>query len=60
MQLPPEEEIVMLSGHPPVRAQKLRYYEDSNFTARVRLPAGVIGPKAIVTTPRCAPTIGLG
>jgi type IV secretion system protein VirD4 len=38
MQLPPEEEIVMLSGHPPVRAQKLRYYQDSNFTARVRPP----------------------
>jgi type IV secretion system protein VirD4 len=38
MQLPPEDEIVMLSGHPPVRAQKLRYYEDSNFTARVRPP----------------------
>jgi type IV secretion system protein VirD4 len=38
MQLPPKEEIVMLSGHPPVRAQKLRYYQDSNFTARVRPP----------------------
>ena len=38
MQLPPDDEIVMISGHPPVRAKKLRYYEDSNFTSRVRPP----------------------
>jgi type IV secretion system protein VirD4 len=38
MQLPPHEEIVMVSGHAPVRAQKLRYFEDRNFVARV-LPA---------------------
>jgi type IV secretion system protein VirD4 len=38
MQLPPDDEIVMVSGHPPVRAKKLRYYEDSNFTSRVRPP----------------------
>jgi type IV secretion system protein VirD4 len=38
MQLPPDEEIVMVSGHPPVRAHKLRYFEDSNFTTRLRPP----------------------
>jgi type IV secretion system protein VirD4 len=38
MQLPPEEEIVMVSGHPPVRAQKLRFYEDSHFKHRVVPP----------------------
>jgi len=38
MQLPPEEEIVMVSGHPPVRARKLRYFLDSNFTRRVLPP----------------------
>jgi len=38
MQLPPDDEIVMVSGHPPVRAKKLRYYEDLNFTSRVRPP----------------------
>ncbi len=32
MQLPPDEEIVMVSGHAPIRAAKLRYYEDRNFT----------------------------
>jgi type IV secretion system protein VirD4 len=38
MQLPPDEEIVMVSGHPPVRARKLRYFEDRNFTSRLRPP----------------------
>ena len=38
MQLPPHEEIVMVSGHAPVRAQKLRYFEDQNFASRVVPP----------------------
>ncbi|WP_413043873.1 conjugal transfer protein TraG [Pseudomonas sp. YJ42] len=41
MQLPADQAIVMLSGHPPVRADKLRYYEDANFTRRL-LPAPVL------------------
>jgi len=35
MQLPPEEELVMVSGHPPIRATKLRYFDDRNFRLRV-------------------------
>ena len=38
MQLPAEEEIVMVSGHPPIRARKLRYFADANFTGRVCPP----------------------
>jgi type IV secretion system protein VirD4 len=38
MQLPPADELVLVSGLAPIRAKKLRYYEDRNFTARV-LPA---------------------
>ena len=38
MQLPADEEIVMVSGTSPIRASKLRYYEDENFTARVLAP----------------------
>ncbi|MDP3746659.1 MAG: conjugal transfer protein TraG [Phenylobacterium sp.] len=38
MQLPPDEEIVMVSGHPPARAKKLRYYEDANFRPRLAPP----------------------
>ena len=40
MQLPPEDEIVMVSGHPPIRAKKIRFYADANFKDRT-LP----GPK---------------
>ncbi|WP_106639756.1 conjugal transfer protein TraG [Allosphingosinicella vermicomposti] len=36
MQLPPEDELVLVSGLSPIRARKLRYYEDRNFTARLR------------------------
>ena len=39
MQLPATDEIVMVSGVPPVRAKKLRYYKDGNFTRRVLPPA---------------------
>jgi type IV secretion system protein VirD4 len=38
MQLPPDEAVVMVSGHPPIKAAKLRYYQDRNFTARVLVP----------------------
>ena len=38
MQLPQDEELVLVSGTAPIRAQKLRYYEDENFMARC-LPA---------------------
>lgn len=38
MQLPPTDELVLVSGLLPIRAKKLRYYEDANFTVRV-LPA---------------------
>ncbi|MCU4162276.1 conjugal transfer protein TraG [Acidiphilium sp. AL] len=35
MQLPPADELVLVSGLPPIRAKKLRYYEDRNFSGRV-------------------------
>ena len=38
MQLTPSDELVLVSGLPPIRAQKLRYYEDRIFQTRV-LPA---------------------
>jgi type IV secretion system protein VirD4 len=50
MQLPPEQEIVMVSGHPPVRAQKLRYFEDRNFTGRL-FPSPVLSVDGFVDRP---------
>jgi type IV secretion system protein VirD4 len=43
MQLPPHEEIVMVSGHAPVRAQKLRYFDDQNFKPRIVAPPALNG-----------------
>ena len=39
MQLPAEDALVLVSGHPPIRAKKLKYYEDRNFTGRMTAPA---------------------
>ncbi len=38
MQLPPTDELVLVSGMAPIRARKLRYYEDSNFRGRIAPP----------------------
>ncbi len=38
MQLPPEDEIVMVAGIRPIRMKKARYYEDDRYRERV-LPA---------------------
>jgi len=38
MQLPSEDEIVLVSGVPPIRATKIRYYSDKNFKTRVSPP----------------------
>ena len=38
MQLPPTDEIVMVAGTPPIRAEKARYFEDAQFQARILLP----------------------
>jgi len=42
MQLPPADELVLVSGLAPIRAKKLRYYQDRNFTTRI-LPAPDVG-----------------
>jgi type IV secretion system protein VirD4 len=38
MQLPPSDELVLVSGMAPIRAKKLRYYEDRNFRERLTPP----------------------
>ncbi|UUP18275.1 conjugal transfer protein TraG [Nitratireductor thuwali] len=53
MQLPAADELVLISGLPPIRANKLRYYEDRNFKERV-LPSPILrdGPYADRPAPR--------
>ncbi|MEM8992168.1 MAG: conjugal transfer protein TraG [Pseudomonadota bacterium] len=38
MQLPHDDEIVMVAGSPPIRAKKARYFEDKRFADRVVPP----------------------
>jgi type IV secretion system protein VirD4 len=49
MQLPPDDEIVMVAGVPPIRAKKARYFEDPRLIERILLPpkpnASKPGPK---------------
>jgi len=48
MQLPPDDELVLISGCSPIRAKKARYFEDKRFRERVLLPAklgGFPGPR---------------
>lgn len=51
MQLRPEDEIVMLSGAPPIRAKKLRYFEDRNFARRVGTPPNGMPSLSRATSP---------
>jgi len=50
MQLPPDDEVVMVSGHPPVRAKKLRFYSDANFKPRL-LPAPALAANGYADKP---------
>jgi len=50
MQLPPTDEIVMVAGLPPIRAKKLRYYEEPAFRDRV-LPAPMLAAHGYADRP---------
>lgn len=43
MQFPASEMLVMRGGMPPIRGDKIRYYEDSHFTRRLA-PAPAVAP----------------
>jgi type IV secretion system protein VirD4 len=43
MQLPPDDELVLISGCSPIRAKKVRYFEDERFRERVIPPAKLGG-----------------
>ena len=50
MQLPPSDEVVLLSGTPPIRAKKLRYFEDRRLKARI-CPPPALGLEAYADRP---------
>jgi type IV secretion system protein VirD4 len=57
MQLPNDEELVLVSGCQPIRAKKARYYEDAELKARILPPPRLSGrdvppgPEGLQTTP---------
>src|SRR5712671_1579777 len=46
MQLPPNDELVLVSGTPPIRAHKARYYEDPRLRSRVLSPPVLTSERA--------------
>jgi type IV secretion system protein VirD4 len=54
MQLPLDDAVVMVSGHPPIKAKKLRYYQDRNFISRI-LPAPTLAVDAYADRPAARP-----
>ncbi|CAI9122421.1 type IV secretory system conjugative DNA transfer family protein, partial [Brytella acorum] len=55
MQLPPDEELVLVSGCPPIRARKARYFEDAELAARILLSPRFEPPSAPEGTPPIGP-----
>jgi type IV secretion system protein VirD4 len=56
MQLPPSDELVLVSGIPPIRARKARYYEDQRLTSRILDPPVLTAPGAGHSGGRRLPT----
>ncbi len=51
MQLPPEDELVLMSGTPPIRARKARYFEDPRLAERVLPPPGAAREEEEIVIP---------
>jgi type IV secretion system protein VirD4 len=54
MQLASTDELVLVAGTPPIRATKLRYYEDRTFKARV-LPPPMLADGTYIDRPASRP-----
>jgi type IV secretion system protein VirD4 len=57
MQLPPDDELVLVSGCHPIRAKKARYYEDKELKARILPPPklsrqGILPSRDSMSPPR--------
>lgn len=46
MQLPPLDELVLVSGTAPIRGKKVRYFEDRELRARILAPPAIRAPQA--------------
>ncbi|KPM17656.1 conjugal transfer protein TraG [Citromicrobium sp. JL31] len=52
MQLPPDDEIVLVSGAPPIRGKKARYYADPQFKSRIVKPPHLVADRAASDKPQ--------
>jgi type IV secretion system protein VirD4 len=48
MQLPPDDELVLVSGRHPIRAKKARYFEDAEMKARILPPPVLEAPEVSI------------
>lgn len=51
MQLPSDDELILISGTAPIRAKKVRYYKDRSFSSRV-LPPPTLAEGAYADRPK--------
>ncbi len=59
MQLPPEDELVLVSGCQPIRAKKARYFEDAEMKVRI-LPPPTPAAAAVVIEAASPPVPNTG
>jgi type IV secretion system protein VirD4 len=55
MQLPHDDELVLVSGCPPIRAKKIRYYQDKDLSRRVLPPPALAPAKTAAPSSPIAP-----
>ena len=46
MQLPPDDELILVSGCAPIRAKKARYFQDPEMQARILPPPALTNPRS--------------
>jgi len=55
LQLPPDDEIIMVEGLPPIRARKIRYFHEPVFQSRMRPPVTLSPIKPVIRELKEAP-----
>ena len=58
MQLPPTDELVLVSGVRPIRASKVRFYEDGQLQARVIAPPAAAARSKVTSASAVSPPNG--
>jgi len=51
MSLPPDESLIFVAGHSPIRGKKIKYYEDPEFARRAGIPPPRISDRIEIISP---------